>query len=193
LQLFPVKENATVSGQKIYLTNNIKEYQRVWFDMLNGIINIIAAAIVAWIIFVTTDILLGLPKKGGVSGAEAIGRSVEEEGGDLNGGYMIGNIVCSPDASAGTLLAACGVYVYGIYGGLAAVVLVFIGNRICHDKGYAGTTGAIIASFVIWGLSFYGISPEQFIAGMVLAIVTIQGLSHKYSSRLLGKLWRFRS
>ena len=158
------------------------------------IFHIFAAAVVCFVIYVSIDLLFRLPEKGGVRGADAIGRSIESAGGDRNGGFMMGNIVCSPDASAGTLLAACGVYTFGIAGGLIAAVLVFIGNKICYDKGYAGTTGAIVATFVIYALSEYaGFSPEQFIAGMVIAILVIQGISQKYASRLLGVLWRIWS
>ncbi len=106
------------------------------------VVNIIVAALVCWILFITIDIIFRLPEKGGgVSGATAIGTSIAADKGALNGGYMMGNIVCSPpDASAGTLLAACGVFVAGIPpGGLIATALVFVGNRICHDPGYAGT------------------------------------------------------
>ena len=105
----------------------------------------------------------------------------------------MGNIVCSPDASAGTLLAACGVYAAGIGGGLTAAVLVFIGNRICHDPGYAGTTGAVLATFMVYGLGMAGITAAECIAGMVIAILTIQGISHMPASRLLGKFWGWRS
>lgn len=158
------------------------------------IFHIFAAAAVCFVIFVAIDLLFRLPEKGGVRGADAIGRSIESAGGDLNGGYMMGNIVCSPDASAGTLLAACGVYTAGIPGGLAAAFLVFIGNRICHDEGYAGTTGAVVATFVVYALSSYaGFSPGQFIAGMVIAILVIQGISQRYASRFIGALWRIRT
>ncbi|MGD9490552.1 MAG: hypothetical protein AB7V51_03155, partial [Methanoregulaceae archaeon] len=111
--------------------------------------SILIAAIISWILFVSIDLLFGLPKAGGVSGAREIAGEIEREGGSLHGGYMMGNIVCSPDASAGTLLAACGVYIAGISGGLAAAVLVYVGNRICYDRGYAGTTGALAATFLI--------------------------------------------
>jgi energy-converting hydrogenase A subunit B len=161
--------------------------------MPGEIARILAAAVISWILFVTVDLVFKLPGTGGVSGATAIGKQISEEGGDLHGGYMMGNIVCSPDASAGTLLAACGVYIAGLPGGLAAAALVFIGNRICHDPGYAGTTGAIIASFVIYGATQFGFSGSDFIAGMVLAILTIQGISHIHASRLLGRLWGWRS
>lgn len=104
----------------------------------------------------------------------------------------MGNIVSSPDASAGTLLASCGVFIAGIPGGLLAALLVYIGNRICHDPGYAGTTGCISATFIVYGFTFLGFSPAEFIAGMVLAIATIQGISHPRASRLLSRLWEVR-
>lgn len=160
--------------------------------MLDEILHILAAAIISWILFVTVDIFFRLPETGGVSGASAIARDIEATGGALAGGTMMGNIVCSPDASAGTLLAACGVYVAGIPGGLAAALMVFIGNRICYDPGYAGTTGAILATFVVYAFTLIGFSATDFIAGMVIAILTIQGLSHAHASRLLARLWRVR-
>ncbi|EJG06945.1 MAG: hypothetical protein PHU26_00630 [Methanofollis liminatans] len=161
--------------------------------MLADYIQIPIAAALCWILFVTVDIVFRLPEKGGVKGAAAIGRKIGEDGGSLPGGTMMGNIVSSPDASAGTLLAACGVYVAGLPGGLAAAALVFIGNRICHDPGYAGTSGAVLASIMITGFSVLGFAPENFIAGMVIAILTIQGLSHPYASRLLTRIWGWRS
>ncbi|MBP2145720.1 energy-converting hydrogenase A subunit B [Methanofollis sp. W23] len=161
--------------------------------MLADYEQVLIAAVLCWLLFVTIDVLFRLPEKGGVSGAAAIGKKIEADGGALHGGYMMGNIVSSPDASAGTLLAACGIYVAGLPGGLAAAVLVYIGNRICHDPGYAGTTGAVLASFIFTGLVGAGFSAENFIAGMVIAILTIQGLSHRYASRLLGRVWGWRS
>ncbi len=160
--------------------------------MLGEFLHILAAAIISWILFVAVDIFFKLPEAGGVVGATAIARDIEAGGGDLSGGTMMGNIVCSPDASAGTLLAACGVYVAGIPGGLAAAVMVYIGNRICYDPGYAGTTGAVLATFVVYGFTLVGFAATDFIAGMVIAILTIQGLSHAHASRLLGRLWRAR-
>ncbi|MDD4300169.1 MAG: hypothetical protein PHO78_05910 [Methanomicrobium sp.] len=161
--------------------------------MLTETAHIIVAFAVAWILFTAVDIIFSLPKDGGVSGARAIGKEIEKAGGNIHGGYMMGNIVSSPDASAGFLLAACGVYIAGIPGGLAAAAMVFIGNRICHDKGYAGTTGAVLATFAVYALTEYaGFTPEQFIAGIVIAILTIQGISHKHAGRLLGKLWRIK-
>lgn len=160
--------------------------------MLDEFLHILAAAIISWILFVTVDILFRLPEAGGVSGASAVARDIEAGGGALAGGTMMGNIVCSPDASAGTLLAACGVYAAGIPGGLAAALMVFVGNRICHDPGYAGTTGAVLATFVVYAFTLAGFAATDFIAGMVIAILTIQGLSHTHASRLLDRLWRIR-
>lgn len=160
--------------------------------MLADYIQIPIAAALCWVLFVTVDIVFRLPEKGGVKGAAAIGRKIGADGGALPGGTMMGNIVSSPDASAGTLLAACGVYVAGLPGGLAAAALVFLGNRICHDPGYAGTTGAVLASVMVAGLSVLGFAPENFIAGMVIAILTVQGLSHPYASRLLTRIWGWR-
>ncbi len=155
-------------------------------------LHILIAALVCWLNFVTIDILFKLPERGGVSGAEEIGRHIEKGGGALHGGYMMGNIVSSPDASAGTLLASCGVYAAGIPGGLLAALLVYIGNRICHDPGYAGTTGCITATFIVYGFTLIGFSAADFIVGMVIAILTIQGISHVHASRLLSTLWRWR-
>ncbi|TAJ44090.1 hypothetical protein [Methanofollis fontis] len=161
--------------------------------MLTDVLQIPVAAILCWLLFVAVDIFFRLPERGGVKGASAIGRAIEKGGGSLPGGTMMGNIVSSPDASAGTLLAACGVYVAGLPGGLAAAVLVFIGNRICHDPGYAGTTGAVLSSVMVSGFVLLGFSAENFIAGMVIAILTIQGLSHPHASRILGRIWGWRS
>jgi energy-converting hydrogenase A subunit B len=151
------------------------------------------AALVCWINFVTIDQIFRLPEKGGVSGATAIAKEVERGGGNLNGGFMMGNIVSSPDASAGTLLASCGVYAAGIPGGLFAALLVYIGNRICYDPGYAGTTGCITATFIVYGFTQVGFAASDFIAGMVIAILTIQGISSVYASRLLAAIWKVRS
>jgi len=155
-------------------------------------LHILIAAAVSWINFVTIDLIFKLPERGGVSGAREIARQIEDGGGALHGGYMMGNIVSSPDASAGTLLAACGVYIAGIPGGILAALLVYVGNRICHDPGYAGTTGALSATFIVYGFSLLGFSAAEFIAGMVIAILTIQGISAVYASRLLSTLWRWR-
>jgi energy-converting hydrogenase A subunit B len=155
-------------------------------------LHILIAAVVSWINFVTIDQIFRLPEKGGVSGATAIAQEVERGGGDLHGGFMMGNIVSSPDASAGTLLAACGVYAAGIPGGLFAAVLVYIGNRICYDPGYAGTTGCVSATLIVFGFSQIGFEASDFIAGMVIAILTIQGISSVHASRLLGRIWKVR-
>ena len=159
---------------------------------LLAFVHILVAAAVCWLNFVVIDLLFRLPAAGGVVGATAIGRHIEARGGALPGGIMMGNIVSSPDASAGTLLAACGVFIAGVPGGLLAALLVFIGNRICHDPGYAGTTGAVSATFIVSGFTLFGFSPAEFIAGMVIAILTIQGISHRHSSRLLAYFWRVR-
>jgi energy-converting hydrogenase A subunit B len=155
-------------------------------------LHILIAAVVSWINFVSIDQIFRLPEKGGVSGATAIAQEIERGGGDLHGGFMMGNIVSSPDASAGTLLAACGVYAAGIPGGLFAAILVYIGNRICYDPGYAGTTGCVSATLIVFGFTQIGFEASDFIAGMVIAILTIQGISSVHASRLLGKIWKVR-
>ncbi|MDH7592820.1 MAG: hypothetical protein QHG99_00480 [Methanomicrobiales archaeon] len=161
--------------------------------MLDEFFRIILAAAVCWALFVTIDVFFGLPRRPGVSGAGAIAEEIRKGGGEYHGGCMMGNIVCSPDASAGTLLAACGVYAGGLAGGILAALLVYLGNRICYDPGYAGTTGALAASFVVFGFTQLGFAASDFIAGMVLAILTIQGISHVHASRLLARLWGSRS
>jgi Predicted membrane protein len=161
--------------------------------MIGDLEQILIAAVVSWVLFVSIDIMFSLPKKGGVSGARGIAAQIEATGGSRNGGNMMGNIVSSPDASAGTLLAACGVFIAGIPGGLLAALLVYIGNRICYDPGYAGTTGAVMATFVIYGFTMAGFSAASFIAGMVIAILTIQGIALAPASRLLDLIWRWRS
>lgn len=156
---------------------------------MNEILGILIAAVLSWLNFVLIDTWFGLPEKPGVKGADVIGRDVKKRGGDLAGGFFQGNIVCSPDASAGTILGAIACYTIGIpAGGFAAALLVFIGNRLCADPGYAGTIGALTIMVIIALTSFIGIPPEQFIVGMLLAIVTIQGLDHPRASRLLGKI-----
>jgi len=158
---------------------------------LNEIIAILIATVLAWLNFVLIDIWMGLPEAPGVRGAKAIGKSIEKRGGDLGGGYFSGNIVCSPDASAGTLLASCGYYGFGgPEGGLIAALFVYFGNRMCADPGYAGTTGALSITFIIWIVSHFGITPNYFIVGMVIAILTIQGLYHPLSSKLIAKMAR---
>ena len=162
--------------------------------MLEQLPYIAAATVICLVLFMGIDFIWKLPKIGGVSGANAIANDIEASGGSKHGGYMIGNIVTSPDASSGTLLAACGFFIYGVIGAVAAAVLVFIGARICADKGYAGLTGALAATVVIWACTTYlGFAPETFIAGVVLAILLVEGLSVKLSSKVIGKLWGKRS
>jgi energy-converting hydrogenase A subunit B len=151
------------------------------------IVKIITAGIICWLNFVLIDTYFGLPEKPGVLGAKTIGEKVRDIGGDLNGGYFMGNIVCSPDASAGTLLASIMNYLMGIEGGFIAALLVWIGNRLCADPGYAGTIGALTITAIIYILNPI-IEAKYFIGGMVLAIFTIQGLEHKWASKLLGKI-----
>jgi energy-converting hydrogenase A subunit B len=149
------------------------------------------AAVICLVLFTALDIFWKLPKQGGVSGADVIGKELEKNGGDLNGGWMIGNIISSPDASTGTIFAACSYYVWGIWGALIAIVLVYIGEHICADKGFAGVSGVVCATLIIWLLtSFAGFPPESFIAGCVIAIFLVEGISPKHASRLLGKIWR---
>ena len=97
------------------------------------IIGLILATIISWLNFVIVDTFLGLPEAPGVKGAETVGYSIKNRKGDLAGGFFQGNILCSPDASAGTLIASIGVYILGIQGGLIAALLVYIGNRLCAD------------------------------------------------------------
>lgn len=156
-----------------------------------GIFSIAAAAVICLILYVAIDIFWQLPKAGSVSGADAIGKEIEEGGGEVHGGWMMGNIVTSPDASAGVLASACGFYVWGLYGAAAAIILIFIGARICADKGYAAVSGAAAATVVIYLLtSFANFPPESFIAGMVIAILLVQGISLNSASKILGRIWR---
>ncbi|MBW9220959.1 hypothetical protein KKP91_01945 [Methanothermococcus sp. SCGC AD-155-M21] len=151
------------------------------------LIKLISASIICWINFVIVDIYFGLPKNPGVSGAEVIGNKIEKLARNITGRYFMGNIVCSPDASAGTLMASIFYYVMGVKGGLIASMLIFIGNRLCNDPGYAGTIGAITATILMYVFSGL-IEPKYFIGGMVIAIFTIQGLYHIGASKLLGNL-----
>ena len=155
---------------------------------MNEVIGIIIAAVLCWLNFVIVDTYFGLPEQPGVKGARIIGESVEKRGGDIAGGFFQGNIVCSPDASAGTLIASIGYLLLGIPGGIIAAFLVFIGNRLCADPGYAGTVGSLTATAIIFICSFAGFTPEMFIVGMVIAILTVQGIDHKRASILLGKI-----
>lgn len=155
---------------------------------MNTIIGIIIAAIICWLNFVIVDTYFGLPEQPGVKGAENIGKSVKERKGDIAGGFFQGNIVCSPDASAGTLIASIGYMLIGIPGGLFAAFLIFIGNRLCADPGYAGTCGSITITIILYLTSFIGLTPEMFVTGMVIAIFTIQGIDQVGASKVLGKI-----
>lgn len=155
---------------------------------MNEIIGIIIAAIICWLNFVVIDTYFGLPEQPGVLGAKIVGQNVEKRGGDIAGGFFQGNILCSPDASAGTLLASIGYLLLGIPGGIIAAFFVFIGNRLCADPGYAGTFGSLSITFIIFVCSFVGMTPEMFIVGMVIAILTIMGIDQPRASSVLGKI-----
>ena len=154
---------------------------------MNFIISLILATFISFLNFVIVDTYLGLPEEPGVKGAMNIGQSIKKRGGDLSGGFFQGNILCSPDASAGTLIAAIGVYVLGLEGGLIAAFLVFIGNRLCADPGYAGTIGALTMTALVIIFSFIGISAEMFIVGIIIAIFLVQGVHHPTSTKILGR------
>ena len=79
------------------------------------IIGLILATVISWLNFVIVDTFLGLPEAPGVKGAETVGYSIKARKGDLAGGFFQGNILCSPDASAGTLMASIGFYILGIH------------------------------------------------------------------------------
>ncbi|MBQ9025389.1 MAG: hypothetical protein IJ104_03280 [Methanobrevibacter sp.] len=155
---------------------------------MNEIIGIILATIICWLNFVIVDTYFGLPEQPGVEGARIIGESIKKRNGDIAGGFFQGNILCSPDASAGTLIASIGYLLLGIPGGIIAAFLVFIGNRLCADPGYAGTVGSLTATLLIFIFSFVGLTPEMFIVGMVIAILTIQGIDQVRASIILGKI-----
>ncbi|MDO5827155.1 MAG: hypothetical protein Q4Q19_02675, partial [Methanobrevibacter sp.] len=72
--------------------------------------------------------------------------------------------------------------------GLIAALLVFIGNRLCADNGYAGVVGSLTMTAIVFAFSFIGITPEMFICGMIIAIFTIQGIYHPASTKLLGRI-----
>lgn len=156
--------------------------------LMNEVIGIIIAAILCWLNFVIVDTYFGLPEQPGVRGARIIGENVEKRGGDIAGGFFQGNISCSPDASAGTLLASIGYLLLGIPGGIIAALFVFIGNRLCADPGYAGTCGSLTATAIIFICSFIGMTPEMFIVGMVIAILTVMGIDQPRASVVLGKI-----
>ena len=155
---------------------------------MNLLLGIIIATIISFLNFTIVDTYFGLPEKPGVLGAKTVGQDIKKRGGDLAGGYFQGNILCSPDASAGTLLSSIAVTFLGYQGGLIAALLILIGNRLCADPGYAGTTGTLTMTALIFILSFIGIDPTMCICGTVISITIIQGIYHKYSSKLLGNL-----
>ena len=155
---------------------------------MNEIIGIIIATIICWLNFVIVDTYFGLPEQPGVKGARIVGESIKKRNGDIAGGFFQGNILCSPDASAGTLLASVGYLVLGIPGGIIAAFFVLIGNRLCADPGYAGTVGSLTATLLIFIFSFVGLTPEMFIVGMVIAILTVQGIDQVRASIILGKI-----
>ncbi|WP_296862638.1 hypothetical protein [uncultured Methanobrevibacter sp.] len=155
---------------------------------MNEVIGIIIAAILCWLNFVIVDTYFGLLEQPGVRGARIVGEDVKKRGGDIAGGFFQGNILCSPDASAGTLMASIGYLLLGIPGGIIAAFFVFIGNRLCADPGYAGTVGSLTATIIVFICSFVGLTPEMFIVGMVIAILTIQGIDQVRASIFLGKI-----
>ena len=155
---------------------------------MNEVLGVILVAIICWLNFVIVDTYFGLPEQPGVKGARIIGKDVEKRGGDIAGGFFQGNILCSPDASAGTLLASVGYLVLGIPGGIIAAFFVLIGNRLCADPGYAGTVGSLTTTLLIFIFSFVGLTPEMFIVGMVIAILTVQGIDQVRASIILGKI-----
>ena len=155
---------------------------------MNEVLGVILAAIICWLNFVIVDTYFGLPEQPGVKGARIIGESIKKRNGDIAGGFFQGNILCSPDASAGTLMASVGYLVLGIPGGIIAAFFVLIGNRLCADPGYAGTVGSLTATLLIFIFSFVGLTPEMFIVGMVIAILTVQGIDQVRASIILGKI-----
>jgi energy-converting hydrogenase A subunit B len=155
---------------------------------MNEILGIVICTILAWLNFVLVDTYFGLPEQPGVKGAETVGESIEKRGGDISGGFFQGNILCSPDASAGTLIASIGYLLLGIPGAFIATLFVYMGNRLCADPGFAGTIGSLTMTVIIFLGSFIGLSPEMFIVGIVIAITTIQGIDHPTSSKILGKI-----
>ena len=137
---------------------------------MNEVIGIIIAAILCWLNFVIVDTYFGLPEQPGVRGARIVGEDVKKRGGDIAGGFFQGNILCSPDASAGTLMASIGYLLLGIPGGIIA------------------TVGSLTATIIVFICSFVGLTPEMFIVGMVIAILTIQGIDQVRASIFLGKI-----
>ena len=150
---------------------------------MNEIIGIIVASVICWLNFVIIDTYFGLPQQPGVKGVQTVGDSIEKRNGDIAGGFFQGNILCSPDASAGTLIASIGYMILGIPGGMLAAFFVFMGNRLCADPGYAGTTGSLTITVILFVCSFVGLTPEMFIAGICIAILTILGKIAKKFNR----------
>ena len=155
---------------------------------MNELVGLVIATIVTWFNFILIDTCLGLPEQPGVKGANNIAQDIKKRGGDLSGGFFQGNVLNSLDATAGTLFGCIGVYLLGFQGGIIAMLLVYMGTRLCADPGYSGTMGALSITIIIYILSFVGLTPEMFVVGMVIAILTIQGLYHPSSSKLIGKI-----
>ena len=156
------------------------------------IMYLIASIIISLILFVSIDLLFNLPNSYSVRGVDEISEAIARHGGDKAGGTMMANLVCSPDGSAGTFLAACGFYIAGIPGGLLGAVFAFLGNEICHDRGYAAFTGAVLTTTVIAASTHLGFSPSTWIPAVIISVVIVQGISHTHASHILGKLWRLR-
>ena len=156
-------------------------------------IHIVVAVLISFILFVSIDLIFNLPKSGSTRGVKEISRAIGRHGGDKAGGMMMGNILCSPDASAGVLLGACGVYIAGIPGGLIAAAFVFFGCKICHDDNwYPSTTGALCATLIVTASTYIGFNASVWIVAMVINVALIQGISQIHASHILGKLWLIR-
>ena len=145
---------------------------------MNEIIGIIVASVICWLNFVIIDTYFGLPQQPGVKGVQTVGDSIEKRNGDIAGGFFQGNI----------LIASIGYMILGIPGGILAAFFVFMGNRLCADPGYAGTTGSLTITVILFVCSFVGLTPEMFIAGICIAILTIQGIDQVRASIILGKI-----
>ena len=121
---------------------------------MNEVIGIIIAAILCWLNFVIVDTYFGLPEQPGVKGARIIGKDVEKRGGDIAGGFFQGNILCSPDASAGTLMASIGYLLLGIPGGIIAAFLVLNYTFMYNGLVLAVVVGVLSALFVKYLFDF---------------------------------------
>ena len=155
---------------------------------MNEILGIAIATILTWLNFVLIDAYLGLPEIPACKGANNLGRAIKNGGGDLSGGFFQGNLVCSPDASAGTLFSSISYMLVGYGGGFIAALAIYIGNRLCGDTGCPGTVGSLTTIVIIYLTSFIGLTPEMFVVGMIIAITSIQGLHYPTSSKLLGRV-----